>query len=238
MRKPVIFVCGSDAIKGPGGHQTLVRATARAARNAGFDPRVFCAARKSSVVEADFGVVHYVASPFRTVRNTTARLHMGFISSGIRQFLKDRTGPHSLHGFGIWGWAAIDVSKKLQRAGVPATAIISVYDTIDHETSAPVRRLAPANGWRKRLRSQRRFMWTRLIMRRTERYAFTRARLLMMNYESVRRLIRDSYGDDLELRIMPYSSETAFVNSGGAHTGSSAAPEPIVALPNQDAPLI
>src|SRR5580704_13642578 len=117
MRKPVIFVCGSDVIKGPGGHQTLVRASAHAARNAGFDPQVFCVAPKSTVVKTDFGLVRYIASPFRTVRAKTVRWHGPVISAAIAGFLKDQPGPHLIHGFGIWGWVGVDVSRKLERTG-------------------------------------------------------------------------------------------------------------------------
>jgi glycosyltransferase involved in cell wall biosynthesis len=238
MRKPVTFVCGSDAIKGPGGHQTLVRATARAAWNAGFDPQIFCVAPKSAVVETDFGVVRYVASPFRTARPRTVRWHGPVISSGIRRFLKDQPGPHLIHGFGIWGWVAVDVSRRLERTGPSATAVISVYDTLAHETSARVRGLEPAHGWWRRSHYYRQFIWNSLFIRRWERYALTRARLLMMNYESVRRLIRESYGDGLELRIMPYSSETAFLDPVILKATGPSAPEPISSLQNQEAPLI
>jgi glycosyltransferase involved in cell wall biosynthesis len=238
MNKPVIFVCGSDVIKGPGGHQTLVRATARAARNAGFDPQVFCVAGKASVVETEFGVVRYVASPFRTVRSRTVRWHGPVISSGITRFLKDQRGPHLIHGFGIWGWVAVDVSKKIERTGHPATAVISVYDTVAHETNARVRGLEPAHGWWRRSHYYRQFIWNTLFVHRWERYAFTRARLLMMNYESVRRLITDSYGDGLDLRIVPYSSERAFFDQASLQLPLPAVPEPIASLQNQDAPLI
>ena len=238
MRKPVILVCGSDAVRGPGGHQTLVRATARAVANAGFDPHVFCVAPRSAVVEAAFGVVHYVASPFRTVRHKTIRWHGPLISSAIRRVLNGQPGPHLIHGFGVWGWVAVDASKKLERAGQAATPIVSVYDTIAHETGPQVRRLEPASGWWRRTRYHRQLISNQFLMRRPERYAFTRARLLMMNYESVRRQIVESYGDRLDLRIMPYSSETAFLHESVGRLSGSTIPIAIGSLQNQDAPLI
>jgi glycosyltransferase involved in cell wall biosynthesis len=238
MRKPVIFVCGSDAIKGPGGHQTLVRATARAAWNAGFEPQIFCVAPKSAVVQTDFGVVRYLASRLRTARSRTVRWHGPVLSSCIRGFLSDQPGPHLIHGFGIWGWVAVDVSRRLERTGPSATAVISVYDTVAHEASARVRGLEPAHGWWRRSHYYRQFIWNSLFIDRWERYALTRARLLMMNYESVRRLIRESYGDGLDLRIMPYSSETAFLDPATLQATGSTSLEPIGSLQNQSAPLI
>ena len=56
---------GQDPTKGMGGHGTYVRAHARAAKRAGFEPHIFCCGPRAERIETDFGTLHRVRDPAR-----------------------------------------------------------------------------------------------------------------------------------------------------------------------------
>jgi glycosyltransferase involved in cell wall biosynthesis len=55
-------------------------------------------------------------------------------------------------------------------------------------------------------------LWTRLVVEREERQVYHKADLLTYNYDSVRRLFIERHGEGVEMRKLPYTSESAFLH--------------------------
>ena len=77
MGRQVIFVVARNPNTPGGGYETYVRAHARAAVCAGFEPHIFCRGSPPGVEETDIGVVHQVALPFwrRFLQTRAKRLY-------------------------------------------------------------------------------------------------------------------------------------------------------------------
>ena len=75
---------------------------------------------------------------------------------------------------------------------------------------------AGSYGLRHRLAARLRHGWVRLAVERWERQAYLGARCLLVNYESVRRLIVDKYGARPAIEKIPYTCEAAFARPAGA----------------------
>jgi hypothetical protein len=56
----IVLVAGNNILESRGGHPTYVRAHARAALMAGFQPHLFSLGRFNDVLETEFGTVHRV----------------------------------------------------------------------------------------------------------------------------------------------------------------------------------
>jgi len=132
----VVFVAGKDPLEETGGgHSTLLRAHGRAALRAGFVPHLFGVGRSVGVVETDYGVVHRLRSPFWRLRQLPGvgfRTHMAvwhapLISRSVERFVMAGPRPRLIHGFGVWGGAAVTASRRLGRRGIPIAPIVSAY---------------------------------------------------------------------------------------------------------------
>ncbi len=60
--------------------------------------------------------------------------------------------------------------------------------------------------------------WVRLVGTRAEGYAYRRSRLILVNYDSVRRLLQEAYGPGLPIERIPYASALAFEPPGMSNT--------------------
>jgi glycosyltransferase involved in cell wall biosynthesis len=214
----VVVVAGRDPLSEPGGgHSRYVSAHARAALRAGYCPHLFCVAPRSGQVETDFGVVHRVASPFRPFRQLMAAGHAPRLASAIEAFARGRPVPLVIHGFGVWGYAGVLAHERLARRGVRSIPILSSYTTYLVEARA-VRRATAAYPARRQILAAARELWVRIAVRRLERRAYRGSRLVLVNYETIRRMIADQFGPDVACRKVPYASESAFLreNERGA----------------------
>ena len=81
-----------------------------------------------------------------------------------------------------------------------------------------------------------RFAWTSMALSRLERRAYAGAGLILVNYDSVRRLLLEQYDLKVEIRRIPYASAAAFGDSGTSYNDSPC--EPIDRLRPRDAPLV
>jgi glycosyltransferase involved in cell wall biosynthesis len=95
---------------------------------------------------------------------------------------------------------------------------------------------ADFSGALARLRFRAEYLWIRAAVARYERIAYTRADALLVNYESVRRLIDSRYGIGERCLLIPYSSESSLEE--GAETTAREIPDAIARLSPPDAPLI
>jgi glycosyltransferase involved in cell wall biosynthesis len=241
-RNDVVFVAGRDPRDEiSGGHSAYVRSYARAALLAGFVPHLFCAARDSRVEPEDFGVVHRVASPVRPFRQLAAGGHAPWLTRGIVAFARgqDRAAgaaggegaqpPLLIHGFGVWGSIGVAAAARLRRLGRRAVAVVSSYTTYEEEARAQLR-AAAAYGPGRRAMAAVKHLWIRLAVERWERRGYLGAERVLINYESVRRLVAAKYGDTARCHKLPYTCEAAFATAaaagGGAADGAVDGPAP------------
>jgi glycosyltransferase involved in cell wall biosynthesis len=261
-RTAVVFVAGRDPRDElSGGHSAYVRSYARAALAGGFQPHLFCAARDSRVDDTDFGTVHRVASPVRPFRQTMAGAHAFFVVRAIERWVRARAAseavaamaamaamatnvsraavpaPVLLHGFGVWGVIAVRAARRLVARGIPAVAVVGSYTTYEEESRAKVRG-AETYGLRQRLALRAEHLWIRLCVERWEREAYLGAARVLINYDSVRRLVQAKYGTAARCEYLPYTCESAFLRAAGrgdAAAGGGGAGAPcLVAVSRHD----
>ncbi len=234
MAEVVVFVTGQDPLTGLGGGSNYVRAHARASQAAGFKPHVFCAFPRSELIDADFGVIHRVESawsrnvllkfPPGNSDGLVARWLLGFVHSpytvmlhgpwlarNIEQFLLQQRAPHLIHGFYTWGSVGLKVKQVLRRKGIETIVINSFYTTVEDETRAKLRNICHAHSWTYRLLLRGEALWNRYMTRPYERFAYTGCQVVLVNYESVRRLFLAEHGLGAETRRLTYGPEMAFL---------------------------
>jgi glycosyltransferase involved in cell wall biosynthesis len=211
MSKPIIFINGSNAAEAVGGGPSYARVHARAARRLGFEPHIFCPGPRDDIFKTDFGTVHLVASPFRPFGAALSVGHAPLVAAGVERFLSERNGPHLIHSF-IWWRVGLLARRKLRRKGIESVAISGLYTTAESEIRAKLRGINSEHGIRQRMRYQAEALWTRLVIEREERDVYRNSDLLTYNYDSVRELFLDGHGAGAEMRKLPYTSETAFLN--------------------------
>jgi glycosyltransferase involved in cell wall biosynthesis len=243
VRREVVFVSGKDPIEeSGGGHSTYVRAHGYAAIRAGFLPHIFGVGREGADVETDYGIVHRVRSPFAWLRqgrgtgyrSPLAPLHYPVTAAAVTTFLRSRPGPHLIHSFAMWGHAGVLASRTLASHGIEAVPICSAYTSYAHELHG---RMAALQWNREPLRSARiagEVLWGLALVARREGRAYRDSRLVLINYEAVRRILDADFGQGIRLRKIPYASETAFTRTAF----DTPQPEPIASLAPADAPLV
>jgi len=258
--KEIVFVTGRNPSHGKGGGSSYVRAHMRAAMRAGFEPHIFCVDERDGVIEEDFGVVHRVATPFLprrmfktipgeqperffahwlTAFSATPHMvmaHATWLAASIEQFLSRRAGPHLIHSFYTWGCVGLTVRERLRRNGVETIVVNSVYTTAENEVRAKTQGAADSGSLYQRAIYQAERLWISHVVKRYERRAYTKSQLVLLNYESVRRLFLAEHGPGAETRKLPYSSEAAFLRDDVTKTPPE--PETVAASGPRDAPLI
>ncbi len=246
MGRIVVFIVGKDPLEEiGGGHSAYVRAHALAAIRAGFAPHLFCASGNSGTVKSPFGVVHRIRSlwPLRPRVGLGFRgylplvlVHVPQIAALVERFLLASRGPHLLHGFGVWGCVGVTVTRRLGRKSIEVVPILNSYTTIGHESRGRVQGLSAAHRLRQRIYFRTEDIWMRHVIDRYERRAHVESRLVLVNYESVRRLILARWDLGAKCRKIPYTSESAFRQEGAQRP--TAPPEAITRLRPVNAPLI
>lgn len=230
-----MLVAGKDPLEEvSGGHSAYVRAHALAARRLGFEPHLFCVNRTDGVVETDFGVLHRLRSPLRPYRQLMVAGHGRTLIAGIVRFLLAARPPHLIHAFGVWGYVGVAVNRVLARRGVTVLPVASSYTTYAAEARARVRGLSRAHGLLPQLGMRAEYGWIRLAVEPYERRGYEGACLVLVNYESVRRLLAARYGVGARCRRVPYTSESAFREPRA--NGSAEAPAAVATL--RDGPLV
>lgn len=241
MSRPIVLIAGKDPTTTTGGHPSYVRAHARAVALAGFAPHVFALAPRAGREETDFGTLHRIATPVRPIRRLMAAGHAPFLAAGIARFLRDfrdLPGPRLVHGFGAWAYAGAAAARTLARQGIPTVAVASAYTTLEHECRAKLSGVDRTDhGLRSWLRYRAEYLWIRAVADRSERLGYERSRLVLVNYESVARLLGAAYGLRTEIRRLPYASTTAFREIGAGPCGPPP-PSALADLSPAGAPLI
>ncbi len=215
MRQPIIMISGKDPVREAGvGHTTYIRAHALAALSAGYEPHLLVVSPKAEVTYSDFGVLHRVRSPWPYgrangigYRQWLLWLHAPLLARAGAALARRLGVPAIVHGFGPYGGVADTIAR---RSGGRAVPILSAYTTLKHEDAGRVGGLrAVPHGWtRWRLRAEG--IVSRLVSARGERRGFARARRILVNYESVRRIVEADYGGADRIVRIPYAPDSAF----------------------------
>jgi glycosyltransferase involved in cell wall biosynthesis len=230
----LVLVSGRDPLRTSGGSESYVVAHARAARAVGYEPHVFSIAPRSAVLETDFGLLHRVASPVRPPRSITSVLQRPWLVPALVRFLKRSPGPHVLHAYGAWADPVLAAARRLQRRGVQAIPVATVFMAIEHETTAKLtsRIVQDSPSWLGVHRLE--LGWVKHVTRRVEGRAYRRLPMVIVNYESVRTALHDAYGPGLPIRRLTYSPPTALHDP----PESQGPPPPLAQLGDAEAPLI
>ena len=189
-----------------------MRAHGLAAIAAGYEPHIFCVASNTEVVSHDFGIVHSLGTSMPR-DHIFAPLFHPRLTRAVVAFLKDIAPPHLIHGFGPWGASGTAAMRTLNRQGIQTTAIASAYSTQYHEASVHIRQSRLEYGLAAWLYFRFRFAWTMIATGRLERSGYEGSRLILVNYESVRRLLLDQFDLKVEIRRIPYAPAAAFSDS-------------------------
>jgi len=234
-RRPLVLISGKDTSTDVGGHESYVRAHALAAAAAGFAPHVFCLGTRSAIDITDGATIHRVAAP--RLRRPPAALQQAMLARAVVRFLLERRGPHLIHGFAIWSGAGVIASSALGRQGVAAVPVASAYATRAYEIEAMQAGLGPYISRIRRVRYRTWQRWSRLVDDRVEGRAYRRSQLVVINYESVRKILVEAYGQGLEIRRLPYASAWAFAPDE-PEVSVPPPPKPLAALRPPSAPLV
>jgi glycosyltransferase involved in cell wall biosynthesis len=208
-RGPLVLVSGKDPLHFVGGHESYVRAHALAAAACGYEPHIFCVSRsmRGWTTNADFGTVHHVPV---LGRGHPVVLQGPPLARAVARFLEHRPGPHLIHGFAMWAGAGVAASRALARRGVRAIPVASAYATRAYEVGAMQQGLHQHHGLVHQVRYRTWQRWIRSIDDPVEGRGYAGSSAVLVNYESVRRILEDAYGSGLEIRRVPYASPEAF----------------------------
>ncbi len=235
MGRTLIIVAGKDPILASGGAETYVRATGRAAIRAGYEPHIFCISNSSRTESTPFGTLYRAKSPFRPLRDLMLAAHHGYLLAAIDRFAARRGGPFLIHGFGPWGSVGVAAARRLARRGAACAAVTTAWSTYAHETQGKFRGASRAHGWTTGFGLLCRSVWSRFTVSPLEGRGFRLSQLVLVNYDSVRRIVSADHGEAIRFRKVRYSSEAAFLRDGAAR---AALPDILSALEPRDAPLI
>jgi glycosyltransferase involved in cell wall biosynthesis len=219
-------------MRGGGGLESYVRAHALAAHALGFDPHVFCLGRRARVTRERFGHVHQVALPGHTTRGAFAGLYGPLLGRALERHARD-SDPLLIHAFGPYACCAARFCRGRERRGLRSVLVTSAYNTQAQEATAILGGVRREHGAFNLLRYLGRYSAILAIGTRNERRGYAASRMLLVNYESVRTLLREQFGAEWEIRDMPYASDTAFLPFDPGPE-----PDALPTLEPRDAPLI
>ncbi len=229
------LIAGTDLLAQVSGHRTYVHAHALAAAAAGFSPHVFMVAPRTRLVPVEFGTVHQIASPILMRRTIVAAAHQRVLAAAVSRYLADDAGPHVIHSFGAWAMTGVAASRALARRGIEAVPIASAYTTLDHESEAKLGGLATPHRLRQRLAYRVSDQWVRTVAAPSEQRGYRGSARVLVNYESVRRLVRDACGPAVDIRWLPYAAPAAFRPDADR---AAPPPTPVTGLRPAGAPLL
>jgi glycosyltransferase involved in cell wall biosynthesis len=232
------MISGKDPVREAGvGHTTFIRAHALAARQAGYEPHLLVVSPAAEVADSEFGRIHRIRSPWPYgrgdgigYRQWLLWLHAPLLARAGAALARRLGAPAVVHGFGPYGGVADAIARH---SDGHAVAILSAYTTLNHELGGKRAGLRAVARWRTRWRLRAEGVAARLASARGERRGFERARRIVVNYESVRRVVEAEYGGAGRILRIPYAPDTAFRDGPPpARTGEGA--PTIVALSRHD----
>lgn len=230
----LILIAGRHPALRDGGSATYVRAWGRAAIRAGYAPHVFCVDAEARSEQAPYGTVHCSASPVRPFRTIRLAAHGRYILRAIDAFAAGREGPFLIHSFGSWGGVGFEAGRRLSRAGHRCIVVVTPFTTAMHEARGKLHGAVRAHGLGTALRLYGELAWVRLRVAPSERRGLRGADAVVVNYDSVRRIVGAECDDLLRVERITYAPETAFLR----HADHVPIPDALRGLEPRDAPLI
>jgi glycosyltransferase involved in cell wall biosynthesis len=235
MLRSVIVIAGKDPALIDGGAESYIRAYGRAARRVGYEPHHFCVSTRDDVEETEFGVIHRTRSPFRPFRGLMVAAHERYIVDCVDRFVGQQNGCQLIHSFGAWSGVGVATAQRLRKRGIKTVTAATSWGTYHHETLGKLRGLRgrrPSLIW---LQYEWELLWTCMMVDPSERRGFYGSDVVLVNYDSVRQIILNLFGNGITFGKMTYASEVAFLN---ARAKRGAVPEEIARLEPTDAPLL
>src|SRR5215472_16698123 len=192
MTRQVIFVVTRNPNTPGGGLDTYVRAHARAAVRAGFEPHIFCRGSPPGVEETDFGIVHQVALPFcrRFLQTRAKRLYYSQFATfpeamlkldvpelvdALESFVRANPGPHLVHGIGCWAYVGVALQERLRQTEIKIVAIGSFYGSYGHHSEGKLRGLNDSHSLWQKIWVHAEKRWARFAVTPLERHAYSKA---------------------------------------------------------------
>jgi glycosyltransferase involved in cell wall biosynthesis len=211
--QPVLFIAGKHPIREIGGfgHSVYVRAHARAATLAGYEPHIFCFGECDALEREPFGIVHQIAS-----RQPPRQLAIGrlgpLLADAILAFVgeRPRDEPVLIHGFGVWAYAGVLARRRLPDRRVALVA--SSYATHLDESVAMLAGARLRDGAARYASLVAQALWSASAVEPRERRGYRDADIVAVNYEAIRVAIGRRHGCTSNVRIARYSSDEAFAN--------------------------
>ena len=205
----LVFLCGRDPTRFASGSDSYFCAQALAACLAGYRPHMFVASRRTETVEAPWGHLHRIFSPWRSTVGHAAIVHHRPLTAAIVSFLRGRSGPHIVQAHAGWSKLATDAAAALNAGGVTTRTFCEFYSYVGHEQQGKLDgALVQAHMWRK-LKYRLLLGWVQAASVPTERAGYLRADRVAVNYENVRRLLRAAYGER-PIEHLAYCAPLAF----------------------------
>lgn len=209
------MISGKDPVREAGlGHTTYIRAHALAARGAGYAPHVLVVSPESELVESDYGHLHRIGSPWPYgrgdgigYRQWLLWLHAPLLVRAGAALARRLGAPAIVHAFGPYGGIADAIAR---RSGGRAVPILSAYTTMSHEQAGKKEGIRTIRRRLTRWRVRAEGAISRVVTARGERRGFAQARRILVNYESVRRIVEADYGGAGRIVRIPYTADTAF----------------------------
>jgi len=222
----LVFLCGRDPARFVSGSESYVIAHALAARRLGHQPHLFVAGPRTEVVQTSFGSVHRVFSPWRSTMAVSAVLHQPALVRAVVSFLRTRPGPHLIQSHAAWSKLATAAAARLNASGVATRTFCEFYSCVGHEQQGKLDgALVQTSRWRT-LRYSLLIAWVRAVVAPAERAGYLRADRVAVNYENVRRLLVEAYGERPIERVrycapMAFRAEAAFSERPARHGGDA-----------------
>jgi glycosyltransferase involved in cell wall biosynthesis len=225
VTKAIVLIAGNNILESTGGHPTYVRAHARAALMAGFQPHLFSLDRFNDIVETEFGTVHRVPVSIdadkvpilRHRKNHLVWRHV-VLARAAAAFVLSHRSVELIHSFGVFGSIGVMAHDILRRHEVKVIPVVSSYDTATREVTAKVRGLSGAHGLIQRVVHKLELIWVRRMVAPLEKKGYLNSRLVLVNYEAMRQHLIATYNIGDKIRKLPYSPETAFKRPSGGFT--------------------
>jgi glycosyltransferase involved in cell wall biosynthesis len=246
MKSKLIIVAGKNPFVGVGGgHNAYVYMWSYASIQAGYRPDIFSISHNATETDSSLGKVHIVRSPLFWISDkhrqgfgtNTAMFHVNSLKNKIVAFAKkDPRSSYIIHGFGMWGAVAVQSALSLRKAGIKCKAVITAYTTVRHEYESKWSSITNKHGFRAMLRAGWEMVALKMFLDRYEKNGYLKSDLVLVNYDSVRRILEGQWGPHPDVRKVPYSTVGEFLPQ--KHHSEEAIPEIISSLQNQDAPLL
>ena len=235
----IALVSGGNPLEPHGGHHTLVRAHARAARRAGFDVHVFWLGSRDQVRETEIGCLHEVASGllasgWPAPRISWIPLHARRLRAALLTFALAAREPVILHGFSLWAAVAVQAAAVARGRGRRVPVVASLYTAIEHETAAMAAAATEQTARATRLWYRAHHLRARVVSARLERAILRQADRVWVNYATLEEELRHRHPETANLTRVPYASESVFLARGSEGAGRRSGPPRIVCVSRYD----